>query len=252
MRRWIEWAARCYPAGWRERYGEEFAALLEDAEPHWRDVWDVLRGALSVQLKTPAAYLKFGVAMAVIGAIAAGAASLAMPRRYVSTAVLRSAHPLDTGAALGLRLKQQQLVSRNSLSEMIQRPGLELYPEERRRYPLEDLLQAMRDRDLRIQGDPAGVRITFEYADPVKAQAVVRDLSTRLGGGALEVEAREPARGTGAARLGAHDCNRAAGRTRGRTSTGIPARAHSAVGTKDCSLFARRRHGGGSDLPAPA
>jgi len=72
-----------------------------------------------VQLKTPAAYLKFGVAMAVIGAIAAGAASLAMPRRYVSTAVLRSAHPLDTGAALGLRLKQQQLVSRNSLSEMM-------------------------------------------------------------------------------------------------------------------------------------
>ena len=71
MRRWIELAARCYPAAWRERYGDEFAALLEEAEPHWRDVWDVLRGALSMQVKTPAAYLKFGVVTALIGAIAA-------------------------------------------------------------------------------------------------------------------------------------------------------------------------------------
>jgi len=33
MRRWIILAGRLYPRDWRDRYGEEFTAVLEDARP---------------------------------------------------------------------------------------------------------------------------------------------------------------------------------------------------------------------------
>lgn len=41
---------RCYPARWRERYGEEFVALLEERPLGPFDVADVLLGALDAQL----------------------------------------------------------------------------------------------------------------------------------------------------------------------------------------------------------
>ena len=43
MKRLIRFLARLYPTRWRERYGEEFDALLEDSLPRWRDAWDVAR-----------------------------------------------------------------------------------------------------------------------------------------------------------------------------------------------------------------
>ena len=47
MRVLLRWAARMYPAAWRERYGVEFDALLEDMCPSFADlcnvVWDVVR-----------------------------------------------------------------------------------------------------------------------------------------------------------------------------------------------------------------
>ena len=140
-----------------------------------------------MQVTTPTAYVKFGVVTALIGAIAGCAVSLATPKRYVSTAVLASARPLNSSAARNFRQKQQQVLSRSSLSELIQQPKIDLYREDRRRYPMEDILQAMRDRDLKIESGPGGVRVTFEYDDPVKAQAVVREVSSRLGDSELEV-----------------------------------------------------------------
>ena len=48
MSRWIELAAKFYPAKWRERYGTEFQALLEDLNPGWREFLNVLGGALKM------------------------------------------------------------------------------------------------------------------------------------------------------------------------------------------------------------
>ncbi|MFD2082446.1 hypothetical protein SAMN05421678_102109 [Actinopolymorpha cephalotaxi] len=45
-----------YPPAWRERYGEEFAALLEDTGVHLRQVLDVLPAAASAWIR-PAAHL---------------------------------------------------------------------------------------------------------------------------------------------------------------------------------------------------
>jgi hypothetical protein len=46
MRQLIRWTARLYPAQWRERYGEELDALVEDIQPQWQDLFNVLLGAL--------------------------------------------------------------------------------------------------------------------------------------------------------------------------------------------------------------
>ncbi len=50
--RLTKWAARLYPRWWRERYGEEFAALLEDARPGFGGTLDVARGAMAMQMRT--------------------------------------------------------------------------------------------------------------------------------------------------------------------------------------------------------
>lgn len=49
MKRVIRFVARIYPRAWRQRYGEEFEALLEDTGADWRVVLDVLTGAMSMR-----------------------------------------------------------------------------------------------------------------------------------------------------------------------------------------------------------
>src|SRR5262249_40513168 len=44
------WLLRLYPAVWRERYGEEFAALLDECRPSPLLLLDVLRGAADAHL----------------------------------------------------------------------------------------------------------------------------------------------------------------------------------------------------------
>lgn len=39
-----------YPRRWRERYGDEMAALLAEREPGWRDLLDLVRGGLDARL----------------------------------------------------------------------------------------------------------------------------------------------------------------------------------------------------------
>jgi cytochrome b6-f complex iron-sulfur subunit len=41
---------RAYPRAWRERYGDEMAALLAEREPGWRDLLDLVRGGLDARL----------------------------------------------------------------------------------------------------------------------------------------------------------------------------------------------------------
>src|ERR1039457_1138207 len=146
---------------------------------------------------TRAAYLKLGAAAAIVGAVAAGAISFTQPRRYVSTAVMRftpQAVPAGTPwqieymAKRNLEQNLQEILSRSSLTEMIQRIGLDLYREDLVSRPMEDVIQDMRNRDLRIERLlPRDFRISFEYPDRLKAQAVVRELTTARFNGPAEV-----------------------------------------------------------------
>ena len=76
---------------------------------------------------------------------------------------------------------QQQILSRGSLAELIQRPSLDLYRKERPSYPLEDVIQDMRSKAIQNPAGgslPAGqgrvasaFTISFSYPDRFKAQA---------------------------------------------------------------------------------
>lgn len=52
MRTLLRWVARLYPARWRNRYAEEFDALLEDISPTIGDLCDVIGDVLRVRLTT--------------------------------------------------------------------------------------------------------------------------------------------------------------------------------------------------------
>lgn len=50
MKRALKLLARLYPARWRDRYGAEFDALLDDISPSFGDLCDVLGGALRARM----------------------------------------------------------------------------------------------------------------------------------------------------------------------------------------------------------
>jgi uncharacterized protein involved in exopolysaccharide biosynthesis len=197
MRRWIVLAASLYPRSWREEYGEEFSGLLEEVRPSWRVFGNVLRGAITMQLTRSTSCLKLAAAMAAAGAVIAGALSFTVPRNYVSSAVIgmtaqpdpvRPASPqaLEDRAADHLASLETDILSRSSLVWVIQKPSLDLYKKDRRHMPMEDIVEKMRS-DIHVEGLPAqtagapvAMRISFAYPDQQEAQAVLRELVTRL------------------------------------------------------------------------
>jgi uncharacterized protein involved in exopolysaccharide biosynthesis len=176
---------RLYPAAWRKRYGREFAALLEDVQPGWRELWDILRGAMTMQL-TAGSWRRTAAAFALLGTIVALVVAFRMPDNYVSTAVLRL-DAADSSKAWDDRLVRAEVAvfSRTSLVEVVMQE--DLYRSERRQLPLEDIVQNMRNHAVRITpvaggrpGAPTGFVVAFQYPDRAKAQAVTRDLVAKF------------------------------------------------------------------------
>jgi succinoglycan biosynthesis transport protein ExoP len=83
---------------------------------------------------------------------------------------------------------EQEILSRTSLSQIIQDPRLDLYKTERAKEPLDDVIERMRTRYIHIKpestpGDTRGASaffISFEYQDAVKARDTVQALVTRF------------------------------------------------------------------------
>jgi len=69
---------RCYPAPWRERYGSEFLALLEERPPGLRQALDILSAALDARIHPQ---LRPGPVLAAGPAIAPEIPSLSVPLR---------------------------------------------------------------------------------------------------------------------------------------------------------------------------
>jgi hypothetical protein len=86
MRTLMRAAAQLYPRRWREQYGREFDALLEDVDPGWREVLNIASGAVIMHLKRASVV---AAVCAVVGAVVSGGASLRMPDTYASSATLR-------------------------------------------------------------------------------------------------------------------------------------------------------------------
>lgn len=122
------------------------------------------------------------------------------PDTYISTAVMRitpqqvptNLVPTAITTQMADRLQQMQteILSRGSLSEIIQKPSLDLYKKERQKLPMEDVVQEMRNKYVRItpladagQGSrrfASAFAVQFSYTDRYKAQAVVRELVTKF------------------------------------------------------------------------
>src|SRR5260370_17716159 len=130
------------------------------------------------------------------GLVIAVVVAFLWPDTYVSTAVMRVRPqqisdrlvPTVVNMQMQQRLQQmeQEILSRASLIELIQRPSLDLYRKERQRYPMEDIVQDMRNKAIRLNMVDLGGRgasaftISFSYPDRFKAQAVVAQLVTKF------------------------------------------------------------------------
>jgi hypothetical protein len=103
MKRLLRGAARLYPRAWRDRYREEFDALIEDMTPRWRYVANIVVGALIMQIsRLPL----IPVVTAVVGALVGAAISLAMPPVYASSSwVLVQAPGTAADAERGERIR---------------------------------------------------------------------------------------------------------------------------------------------------
>jgi 1-aminocyclopropane-1-carboxylate deaminase/D-cysteine desulfhydrase-like pyridoxal-dependent ACC family enzyme len=92
MRRLSQFIARLYPRSWRERYGAEFFALLEDVGADWQTSADILKGALEMQIRA-VGLVKILLAVGLAGTLTAMAARYAIPQR--TEAVVTVSGPTD-------------------------------------------------------------------------------------------------------------------------------------------------------------
>ena len=114
-----------------------------------------------------------------------------VPESYVSSTVTERVEDR-------LRSLAQQVLSRTQIEKLI--TEFNLFPDERRTRPLEDVIQLMTDRVLiepfaatatsRSQSPSEAFRVSFDYQDPVVAQKVVERLASFF----IETNARD--RGT--------------------------------------------------------
>src|SRR5215472_3235187 len=82
------------------------------------------------------------------------------PDVYISTAVMRITPPqipdklvantLTSDMANRLQQMETEILSRTSLAEIIQKPSLDLYKKERTKLPMEDIVQDMKNKYIRI------------------------------------------------------------------------------------------------------
>jgi len=132
------------------------------------------------------------------GLVVAVVVAFVWPDTYISSAVMRITpqqvperlvpSAVSTQMAERLTSMQQEILSRSSLSELIQRPALDLYKKERGRKPMEDVVEDMRkavkitilDVATTQRRNASAFQIQFSYVDRYKAQAVVRDLVTKF------------------------------------------------------------------------
>jgi hypothetical protein len=158
MRTLMHWAAKLYPATWRQRYGAEFDSLLDDVNPTWTHVADVCRGGLAMQLlrgRMISIVTGFGMA----GAIVVGTAAAARPDEFASRGTL--------GVSGDVRDVARQVLSDSAQTEVAKSHGLNA--------------NWLRDVEV-VAVSPKIVRVSFIDREPARAQRVATDVMARLAG----------------------------------------------------------------------
>lgn len=188
MKRVLRFLIYLYPAWWRRRYGREMEALLEDSGSRWRDVWDLFRGAMEMQM-SKWTFAAIVAACGIAGLALAGALAFAMPYQYQSTAILKA--PVAETDTL-LPETATAALSRALLVRIIQDEGL--YSQEQKVMSMEDVIERMR-RAILVR--PAGrnlVAVRFIDPNPSTAQHVAQTLAARFDGFEVVDPPSEPRR----------------------------------------------------------
>ena len=184
----LKWLVKLYPRQWRERYGEEFAGLLEDVKPGFGGVADVIWEAGKMRIASIDVRKLAGFAFA--GLVVSAVVAYRTPEKFASSAVVRltasaEAEP-EVVRAEAMRL-QREVLSRTSLSNLVQQPELDLYRSERRRKPLEDVIEQMKKEDLGIRmlapkpgSTETVLALTYFGPDPARTRLLVEKLVRRL------------------------------------------------------------------------
>jgi polysaccharide biosynthesis transport protein len=125
------------------------------------------------------------------------------PDTYISQAMMRITPQqvserllpavINTQMADRIGQMETEILSRSSLAQVIQKPSLNLYERRRLRDPMEDIIEDMRNKAIKIQvlSDPTGqsngdrryasaFQIQFSYSDRYKSQAVVNELVAKF------------------------------------------------------------------------
>lgn len=167
------WILRLYPKKWRDRYGRELAALLEDTANNPANHIDVLKGAALMRITFLARQSAWRTVLlfCAIGGLTGFVATQLMRTIYQSTATLTVNGGID----------QIEPVLRDSLSRKRFTTMLDqfnLYGEDRKRMPLEEVVERMR-RDVRVvrAGDGTALTVAFAHSDPRTAQVVTNELA---------------------------------------------------------------------------
>jgi len=158
VRRLLRLAARLYPPWWRQRYASEFEALLEDVNPGWRQLFDVMTGALTMQLRTLGT---IPVVCTLAGALVGGVVAMQMPEIYASSATIRM-NARDITNAESATAKELQASLEKALGGSSK-------------------ARAATSVTL-VSGDSAQttVRLTYTDRDPVQAQRVAETLTAAV------------------------------------------------------------------------
>lgn len=169
-------AIRLYPQRWRERYGEELEALLEDSGQSGPfTLLDILKGALSMQFRTTPARNLIG-AFGAVGIVAGAALWLAIPQMYRSTGAVKT-----EAAVTPARIQEAaaKVLADSEVEGLIARHHL---------VPASVELVKRRIAIRKPTSNGGGFTVSFDSADAATAQSVTREvldnMARHLGAGA--------------------------------------------------------------------
>jgi len=161
-------AVRIYPRAWRERYGEEFDALLKEIDPDWRDQLNVIGSAMKMRFMSSGLW-KLVIAISLFGALAAGVASLMIHDtcEIVTTMAVVGGQGNDQSISAVAPEKFAELVrntlSQGSSSSLITLEGVEL------------------DQKLtQSPGAPSVFQVRFSFKDPLQAAPAMNEFFNRM------------------------------------------------------------------------
>jgi capsular polysaccharide biosynthesis protein len=176
MKRTMRFLALLYPSDWRARYGDELEGLLEETRPCMRDAFDILWGALKMQMTTWS-FGRIMLACVAAGILAATTISFALPVHYQSQVTL-TVTPASSAGNLLVSDLAKIVLSPESLASIIRENNL--YPRERATMSLDDVISKTRGKirvtalpaDLPSNRDALTFIIQFDYPDARVAQQV--------------------------------------------------------------------------------